>query len=210
MGVRTCGELGAMNFETLYTRFGVWGHRLKRMGQGEDDAPVARVDAIESVKSVGHATTFPANTRDPELVRAYIYLLSEKVGARLRRQGLAGREISLTVRDADFKTHTHHHALGDVLFTDEAIYAAANGLLSQFLPLGRPVRLVGVTVARVEPLSGQRTLFDEVERPRKLAATLDQLNARFGKGTVRHARTLLATKEGVLSPPVPPALRAAL
>ncbi|HNF60063.1 MAG TPA: DNA polymerase IV, partial [Elusimicrobiota bacterium] len=107
LGVRTCGQLGAMDFETLYPRFGVWGHWLKRMGRGEDDAPVARVDAVDTVKSVGHATTFPANTRDPEVLRAYVMYLSEKVAARLRRYGLAGREVALTVRDADFKTRTH-------------------------------------------------------------------------------------------------------
>ncbi len=210
LGVLACGELAAMPFETLYTRFGVWGHWLKLMGQGRDDSPVARVDAPETVKSVGHATTFPKNTRDPELLKAYILLLCEKVGARLRRHGLAGREVSLAVRGADFQTRVRHRALGEAVFTDESIYATAKGLLGLWLPLAQPVRLVGVTVGRVGPLRGQRSLFDEMERPRRLAETMDRLNARFGKGAIVRARTALARKSGVLDPPVPPALRAVL
>lgn len=209
LGVRTCGQLAAMDFETLYTRFGAWGHWLKRMGRGQDDAPVARVDAVDTVKSVGHATTFPANTRDPDVLKAYVMFLSEKVAARARRYRLAGREVVLTVRDADFKTRTHHRALGEAIFTDDAIFAAAVGLLTEKERLEKPVRLVSMCLARLEPDGGQPSLFKESERPRKLAETLDRLNARYGKGTVGRARSALAKKHGVLSPPVPPALRAA-
>lgn len=209
MGVRTCGQLAAMDFETLYTRFGAWGHWLKRLGQGRDDAPVARVDAVDTVKSVGHATTFPSNTRDPDVLKGYLMFLSEKVGARARRYGLAGREVALTVRDADFKTRTHHRALGEAIMTDEAIFAAAAGLLAEKERLEKPIRLVGVCLARLEPHTGQASLFTESDRPRKLAETLDRLNARYGKGTVGRARSALAKKHGVLAPPVPPALRAA-
>jgi DNA polymerase-4 len=195
LGIRTCAQAGAANAETLYARFGVWGHWLKRMGQGLDESPVARVDAPDEAKSVGHSTTFPANTADPELVRAYVLHLSEKVGARLRRYGREGREVALTVRDADFKTRTVHRKLEAPVSTDDAIYGAADELLARFLPFRRPVRLVGVSVGRLESPGGQLSLFEATARPVRLAETLDRLNAKYGKGTVTRARTALAKKK---------------
>lgn len=207
LGIQTCAQLGAADFETLYTRFGVWGHWLKRMGQGVDDSPVARTDAPDEAKSVGHSTTFPADTKDPDLVRAYLLHLSEKVGARLRRYGREGREIALTLRNGDFKTRTVHHALAYAIQTDESIYQEADRLFQRFLPLRQPVRLVGVSVARLESPGGQLSLFETANPSGRLAATVDRLNAKYGKGTVTRARTALAKKHGILNPPIPPAYR---
>ena len=207
MGVQTCAQLGAADFETLYTRFGAWGHWLKRMGQGLDDSPVARVDAIDEAKSVGHSTTFPADTADPELVRAYLLHLAEKVGARLRRYGREGREITLTVRDGDFKTRTVHRTLSVPVRTDEAIYQEADRLFQRFLPLRRAIRLVGVSVGSLDVPGGQLTLFDTAKNPDRLAETVDRLNAKYGKGTVTRARTALAKEHGLLIPPIPPVIK---
>jgi DNA polymerase-4 len=204
LGIETCGQLGAAPFETLYTRFGVTGHWLKRMGQGLDDSPVQRLDADQAAKSMGHATTFPADISDPELVKGYLLHLCEKVGARLRKAGRAGREVSFTLRDARFFTVSRRLTLGEPVAEDEAVYGAALRIFTSFLPLRRAVRLVGVTVSGLEPRGGTPSLWPELERGRRAAEIQDRLNARYGPGTLTRARTLLARRRGLLAPPIPP------
>lgn len=201
LGVRTCAELGAADEGLLRTRFGVWGHRLSRMGRGEDDSPVARVDHEAEAKSVGHSVTFPEDTADPERLLAYLLWLSEKVGARLRRHGQEGREVVVTLRSADFVSRSVHRTLDRPVRTDTAIYAAARELLKEFLPLRGPVRLAGVAVARLSGEAGQREFSFHDDRPDRLTEALDRLNAKYGKGAVSRARAVVARKANEVKSP---------
>lgn len=201
LGVRTCAELGAADGELLRTRFGVWGHHLGRMGRGEDDAPVARLDHETEAKSIGHSVTFPADTADPERLLAYLLWLSEKVGARLRRHNQEGREVVVTLRSSDFVSRSVHRTLDRPVRTDTAIYAVARELLKAFLPLRRAVRLAGVAVARLRGKAGQREFFFHDERPDRLSEVLDRLNAKFGKGAISRARAVVARKANEVKSP---------
>lgn len=201
LGVRTCADLGAMDGEFLRTRFGVWGHHLGRMGRGEDDSPVARLDRETPAKSVGHSVTFPENTADPERLLAYLLWLSEKVGARLRRYGQRGGEVVVTLRAADFSTRSVHRTLNHTVQNDMAIYAVARELLKEFLPLRGSVRLAGVAVGRLTGANGQRELFASDEGPDRLAAALDRLNTKYGKGAVSRARAVVARKANEVKSP---------
>jgi DNA polymerase IV len=207
LGVRTCGQLGAADEETLYARFGIWGHWLKRMGNGVDDSPVARLCDPESVKSVGHSTTFPRNTRDPEVLKGYLMWLCEKVARRLRAGGFAGRTVSLTVRYADFETVGRQAGLREAVNDEGAIYAACARLLEKPGPPPRAVRLLGVSVSSLEREPENRFLFDELGKRRRAAAAVDALNARFGQTAVGRARTKTAERAGVFKSAMPAFLR---
>jgi DNA polymerase-4 len=208
MGIRTCGELGAVPDQTLYARFGVWGQRLGRMGRGEDDAPVAYSDKDEDPKSVGHATTFPEDTRDPALVKSYLLMLCEKVGRRLRRRGLKGRVVSLTVRTADFAFQSRQAAAREATDGDVEIYRRAERIFDEMAP-SMAMRLVGVTVSDLSRDDGQGFLLGDDDRRRRLAKTVDALNVKFGRMTVRHAAVDLARRKGVFRPSIPPTLSGA-
>jgi DNA polymerase-4 len=203
MGLRTCGELGRADFERLYTRFGIWGHWLKRMGQGLDDAPVARADAPETVKSVGHSMTFSRNTDDPEVLKGYLLHLVEKVGRRLRRGGWAGRCVSVWVRFADF-TGAGKQALSKEPTDDDGeVYRRAVRVLEGLGPLPKPVRLVAVSVSSLERAGGGGYLLEELEKDRRRSRAMDRINGKYGDKTLRRARVALAEKHGLLEGAMP-------
>jgi DNA polymerase-4 len=203
LGIRTCADLGNADEGRLHARFGIWGNALRRMGRGEDDSPVARLDEETAAKSVGHSVTFPADTSDPERLRAYLLWLSEKVGARLRRHGGRGREVVVTLRSSDFATRSIHRTLPHTVQNDMEIYAVARALLKEFMPLKKPVRLAGVAVARLSGTTGQLELFEDAGKPDRLSETLDRLNAKFGKGAVTRARAVVARKANEVKFPDP-------
>lgn len=203
LGIRTCGQLGAAPLDLLQAEFGIWGWWLGRWGRGEDDAPVRCTDAEEEIKSVGHSTTLPGDTEDPELIASYMLLLSEKVAARLRRHGRAGRTVSATVRTDDFVTLTRSRTLGEPLCDGPALCRVALSILAE-VAVARPVRLLGVCVSGLERFEEAPYLLERLERGRCAARAMDEVNSVFGKRTVRRAAELAAERFGLLEPPIPP------
>lgn len=138
MGIRTCGQLGRYDESRLTKKFGVIGRRLKQMGQGIDDSPVAPVEEEDEVKSVGHSMTLRQDVSKREDVLKYLLQLSEMVGRRARRYGVSGKTINLYIRYADFYTSFgRQDTLRHYISLSEEIYRAAMCIVGQTFCLTR-------------------------------------------------------------------------
>jgi DNA polymerase-4 len=147
----------------------------------------------EAEKSIGNEETFPRDIDDPEIIRRELLRLSEKVAARLRQQGYAGRTVVLKVRFADFSTITRSRTLRSATDVGRDIYATVRELYEALGLQRARLRLVGV---RVEGLldadeAPRQMLFDEPELGwREAEQAVDRASARFGRGSVRPARLI--------------------
>lgn len=181
MGIRTCGELGRAPIEELTARFGIMGSRLRDMGRGIDESPVAvttgEVDG--SAKSVGHSMTLSSDCSERPVLERHILQLAESVGRRMRRGGYRGRTVSLTIRYADFTTFSRRRKMPRALCHGPDVFAAAIGIFRD-LPLAQPVRLLGVSVSSLEERGEQVPLFDHERRRSFTSAAMDRINDRFG------------------------------
>lgn len=186
MGVRTCGELGRFPASLLRRRFGIIGERLKLMGLGVYDSPVAGDGEEEEAKSVGHSMTLPADVSDKYAIKRYLLKLSEMVGARARRYGLRGRKVSLTLRYPDFHTFTRQTTLHGHTNDTRVIYRAAKGILSG-TRLRSAVRLIGVSISDVVSSPFQLELFEGDRKRERLLSAVDSINGHFGSFTLTWA-----------------------
>lgn len=100
---------------------------------------------MRDVQSVGHEITFPEDQESFPFLRQQLAKMSEKVGWRLRQQGLYARTVSIKVRFGDFKTITRSHTLDYSFNDDDTIFREALHLLEQVKL--KPVRLLGVSVS---------------------------------------------------------------
>ena len=207
LGIKTCGQLGAMNQGFLENYFGVWGYWLKRMGQGKDDSPVKVITEREDAKSVGHSMTFPKDASDNDILKSYLLLLSEKVGCRMRENHYQGRTVSLYVRYKDFNGAGRQKAIKSPIDDGYEIYRVALSILEQFKPFPRPVRLLGVSVSSLIRAQWQEYLIEAMARRRELNQVYDGVNRKFGPFTLKPASLLHAERLGILDAPVPPSLR---
>ncbi|MCU0605895.1 MAG: DNA polymerase IV [Candidatus Edwardsbacteria bacterium] len=191
LGVGEIGQLAALDPAALAARFGESGRWLQRCAAGEDDDPVS---GGRGEKSLGAELTFDRDTADREQIVRTLLELCDRVAARLRRQGLRGRTITLKLRYQGFETHTHRATVAEGLDETIGLYTAARGLLQAHGDRTRPLRLVGVTVtnfggsgrppdlfAADDPLRGRRRTVD---------AAVDTVRERFGRRAVVRARTL--------------------
>lgn len=179
LGIRTLGDLARMDESLLERAFGVYGPSLRRKALGQDTAGVA---AEAPCKSMGKETTFDRDLTDREEVAATLAVLAEKVCRRLRQARLTARTVTVKLRYSDFQTVSRARTLRNPVEYDSLVIPAAWDLLHQLDTRRLGIRLVGVTVSRLQPAVRQRSLFEDgAERRRaKLYAGVDAIRDRYG------------------------------
>jgi DNA polymerase-4 len=186
LGIHTIGALANWPEEDLVRRFGENGLDLARHARGQDDRPVHN---SQEIKSVSQETTFARDVRDDKLLTQKVRELSAQVGRRLRKRGLAGNTVRIKLRWPDFTSLTRQVRLEYPTNSDDEIISAALTLLGKVRASGKSVRLIGVGVSGLgEPLR-QLLLWDTgSEKARKLEATLDALQEKFGDKVIQRGR----------------------
>ncbi|MBI5484113.1 MAG: DNA polymerase IV [Deltaproteobacteria bacterium] len=202
MSIYTCGELGRCDVTRLSKKFGIIGTRLKEMGQGLDNSPVAPLEAEDEVKSVGHSMTLRQDISRREDILKYLLQLCEMVGRRARRYGVSGRTVTLHIRFADFYSGAgRQETLKRAVNLSNDIYRAAVAILDT-LELPQPVRQLGVKLSNLEYQGGQLPLFPDERKKHEMVCAMDEVNNRFGDFTVTFGSLLAAEEKGsrVISP----------
>jgi DNA polymerase-4 len=192
LGIRTMGDLAAREPAWVRAMLGDHGLALQALARGQDDRAVVPDAAARSISS---EMTFAADIHDRARLRAILADQAQRVGARLRRAGLAGRTIQLKLRDDSFDTRTRQKTLGAATDDGDVIYAAACALLDAD-PLDRPLRLIGVGASSLAGRAAEAlSLFDVPSGTPADGAfqrALDGVESRFGRGKLRRAQALLA------------------
>jgi DNA polymerase-4 len=188
LGLRTVSDLAHTPIDTLRRALGdAVGAHLHELAWGRDPRPVVP-EHVE--KSVGAEETFARDVDDPDLVLRELLRLSERVAARLRSAGTAGRTVVIKVRFADFTTITRSRTLIEYTDVARTVYATARELY-RALGLDRArLRLVGVRVEGLTEVAGSHRQLALDERPqgwREAEQAVDRASARFGAGAVRPA-----------------------
>lgn len=188
LGIYTIGDLARRSPEEMERRFGRSGFEMVLRARGIDDRPL---ETSRETKSISQETTFARDIRDEHTLKRTLLRLSEGVGRRLRREGLAGTTVKIKLRWEDFTTLTRQVTLPQPSNLDHEIYAAALDLFNSNWPPGRPVRLLGVGVSGLGPPVRQLSFWDQdTEKMRRLNSAIDHLREIYGHRVIRHADEL--------------------
>jgi DNA polymerase-4 len=191
LGLRTVADIAHTPRATLVRALGrAAGTHLAALAWGRDERVVS---VHERERSVGASETFARDLDDPEVILGELLRLSEKVGARLRRAGLAGATVSITVRFADFTTITRSRTRHGPTDVSREIFHEARSLYRALNLERARIRMVGVRVegvVDVEQVQTQLVLGAPERGWREAEQAVDRLTDRFGRGSVRPARLL--------------------
>jgi DNA polymerase-4 len=147
-GLDTLAKLAAAAPERLAPRFGPrFAAALQSRARFEDDTPVTEE---RKVVSESRETTFDYDIADPAALEQVMERLTEQLCSTLVRQERRGRTIGIKVRLDDFSTHTRARTLAEPVSSVDRVLPVAIDLLRRF-GAPRPVRLLGVRVAGLEP-----------------------------------------------------------
>ncbi len=200
LGVERLTQARALGQARLERLLGSFGARLWELAHGIDDQGV---HLGREAKSVSHELTFARDLdgslpADRDLLDSHLLLMCQRVASRLRRQGLAGRIVTLKLKHADFRQVTLRQTLGAATDFTVDIHEAARELLNSYAGGGR-FRLMGVGVSGLSPAgTGQAPLFGRERGLRRasLAKAEDAVRGRFGEKALVRAGALTALRQG--------------
>jgi len=189
-GIRTIADLLRWDRADLGARFGTMGDRLWHLARGQDSRRVTR---DEKLKSISKETTFHEDTSDPDLIDGHIWRLSEQVADRAKAKALAGRTVTLKLKQSDFRLVSRRQSLSDPTQLTDRLYRAARQLFDQAGNRG-PFRLLGVglsdLVGEAEADLAADLLDPDAHRRATAERATDQIRARFGGEAIIKGRAL--------------------
>ena len=192
-GIRTCAELAAAEPRRVAALAGESGPRLQERAAGIDNRAVV---PGSSAKSVSAETTFDEDIGETAKLLAWLEQLSERVSARLKAKGLAGRRVVLKLKGSDFKLITRSATLLAPTRMADQIFSQGESLLLKEIgkegkARARRWRLIGIGV---EDLTG----IEDADRPdladpgrerrNRLEEAMDSVRERFGRDGIAKGR----------------------
>jgi DNA polymerase-4 len=193
-GIRTIGELQQRTVGDLARCLG--SESLARhaweLARGRDDRLVV-TDWVE--KSISNETTFDEDCADQEVVRQTLLELTERVGSRLRNEGMRARTAQIKIRRSDFSTITRQCSFAAAVDSDRDLLDAAFRLFDRE-QVRHPVRLIGFGVSNLlagtaEAMPAQPLLFPELDpartdpRNQRIDTAVDALRRTFGRQAIK-------------------------
>jgi DNA polymerase-4 len=194
IGINTIGDLAKYPKNRLKKYFGIVGESLRDMANGIGDDEIRSTHEESDDKSMGHEHTFDRDERDPDKIFGMLLYLCEKVSRRLRAGGYKGRTITLKVKLADRKLLTRAGTINNLTDCETIIFRKAKYLFEQNKFMDKPIRLIGVSVSKLEknPVSNQQDLLSNPNSKLNLIdSVIDQLKDRYGEHSITHAGTRL-------------------
>jgi DNA polymerase-4 len=147
MGIKTIGELAALDPERLIEEFGQsYGNYLYEASRGIDESEIV---THWEPKSISRETTFQRDIDQWQLIAKNLVELIQGVVASMKEEGYRGRTVTVKVRFNDFKTCTRAKSLDEFMDSEPEIRRAAFDCLSRF-ELKKKVRLIGFRVSNLK------------------------------------------------------------
>lgn len=190
IGIFTIGDLARADRRLLTNLLKKHGEVLWRYANGLDDAPVEPVRADN--KGYGNSETIPFDVTQAPVARQILLSLTEKVCARLRKDGVKACAATVQIKYNDLTKVSHQCTLAAVTNITDEIYRVVCKLFDEKWD-GTPIRLLGVSAKVADSDSGrQMTLFDhtDYEKLERLDKALDAIKDKYGRGAVRRASFL--------------------
>ncbi len=189
-GLKTFGDLAAMNDGQLEEVFGSAGPTFGTLARGKDDRVVTPDHAA---KSISQEQTFDRDVAEAEAVRSVLLGQVDQVSTRLRRQGLRAGTVTLKIRYGDFKTVSRSQTMDEPTDQTDRLWAVSQLLFDRWARGGfEPVRLIGMGAGSLTATDvWQMALFADTDddRRRRVDTAVDEIKDRFGMSAIGRAES---------------------
>ncbi len=147
LGIDDGRSLREFPLDELLRHFGKAGLHFHAVAHGRDERPVRRE---RRRKSLGAETTFDSDLTRLDALLQRLEALSREVASRLDRLGIQGRTLTLKIKFADFTQITRARSLQEPVHRAETLHALASELMRAHFREGMRIRLLGITLSRLE------------------------------------------------------------
>ena len=155
-GVRTIGDVAALDERTLYDLFGRAGTFYRDLARGIDER---EVDPSRERKSISTEETFEYDERDETRILALLRVQADELARDLQAKQLRASTVGVKIKKADHTVTGRQTSLAVATNDADTIHDAAVWCWQRAGMYGLPIRLLGTRVA---------TLTDEEPRELRL------------------------------------------
>ena len=190
IGIFTIGHLADAPENIITANLGKMGITFKKYAMGLDDDPVRPDDYEREAKSIGNSTTTPVNLINDEEAKRVFFELAEYVAYRMKKKGLKGRTLEITIRTKDMENTSRHRQLEQYTNITDEIALKAFELFRENYRWHKPVRSLGIRMTDLVDANEpeQLALFvDENNRNkhRDMDKTVDSIREKFGYDSIK-------------------------
>ncbi len=186
MGIVTIRDLAKTNIKELTVIFGKNGMYIWSLANGIDES---RVEAKAEAKSISNEVTFQNDTLDKQKIQGALLYLCDKVSARLRKDNLKAKTVTLKIRLEGFFTYTRALTMRKSTNFIDDINTCVRKLYHSFDKRGRKVRLLGVKVSNFVCCDFPDSIFiDNGDKKKEgLHKAVDKIRDKFGSSSIYRA-----------------------
>lgn len=202
-GIHTIGDLACTDPIFLERLLGKNGIMLWSFANGYDRSPVSHTYSRRIIKTIGNSTTTPRDLVTDTDVKIILYILSESVAERMRKEHFYCRSVQISIRDNTLFSYERQGQLPIPSCTSQAIFEKSYELYQSSRP-DNPVRSLGVRACRLSCMEYRQLSFLEDaakdQRQEDLERSIDQIRKRYGHYAVRRGIMLMDTALSHLDP----------
>jgi DNA polymerase-4 len=191
LGVKTCLDLYQKSGDFLQGVFGKDGLNLYISLHSTDRFDTRDFDP--NPKSVGHSYTLPYASQNPGFIRAWLRLLAEMVGQRLRQKNLASNTVHLWLNGPETGNFGAQKTFQQATSDGYEIYSRCLKIMAQSGLKTPRIRALGVTCGNLA-IDSYLPLFTVQKRREGLIKAVDKINNRYGDGSIYPAVVSLTRK----------------
>ena len=150
LNINTGADLKLLSREQLRRHFGKTGEFYYHIARGIDRRPVSN---RRQRKSISSERTFMEDLNDTEMLLSRLQTLADETIQTLTDKQLSARTLTIKVKYADFQQVTRSKTLAEPFATAVSVRPLLAELLAKTDAGKRRVRLLGVGVSNLQPLS---------------------------------------------------------
>lgn len=201
--IRTIGDLALSDPVFLERLLGKNGRMLWAFANGLDHSPVSHTYARRIIKTIGNSTTTPRDLLTDTDVKIILYILSESIAERMRKERFYCRSVQISIRDNTLTNYERQGRLTLPSCTSQAVFEKAFELYRKNRP-SNPVRSLGIRACKLTYMEYRQLSFLEDaakdQRQEELERSIDAIRKRFGHYTIQRGIMLMDTELSHLDP----------
>ena len=191
MGVTRLGDIVLLPDTILKKKFGIIGLDLKQKLLGNDFDIVKKCNDITPPKSVGNGTTTITDVYTRAEIKAVVGALCDEVASRLRAEGFNARNLSVTLKTAEFE-HVHQtiRLAYNTCYANDFLNASMKIIDScwKYNKAVRAIRICSYNLSNANKT--QLCMFSNETNNYAFNTTLDEIRHKYGYFALIPASTL--------------------
>lgn len=202
-GIHTIGDLACTDPVFLERLLGKNGVMLWAFANGHDRSPVSHTYSHRVIKTIGNSTTTPRDLVTDTDIKIILYILSESVAERMRREHFYCRSVQISIRDNTLASYERQGQLSIPTCTAQSIFEKSFALYQDNRPLN-PVRSLGVRACKLSYMKYRQLSFLEDaardQRQEDLERSIDTIRQRYGHYSIQRGIMLMDESLSHLDP----------